>query len=180
MDSDCGWGMTTLGCGGWKRVGGVLCLDAETTVLLDLAHDEGALDGGDVGDVAEVVEDELLVVLHVAGAYLEQIVVGAAGVVALDDLRQTLDAPREVVRQFAVDLLEFHFAENEEAETETLGIQNGCIAAYVALAFEPSLAFKHGGGGEIYGIGQFFGTQFCILLQGAEQLEVYFVGIFHF
>lgn len=83
---------------------GKSCSDAEAAVLFDFAHDEGAFDGGDVGDVAEVLHDELLVVSHVAGADFEQVVVGAAGVEAFGDFGQSLDAAGEVVVQFAVHL----------------------------------------------------------------------------
>ena len=42
----------------------------DAVVLLHFAHDEGAFDGADGVDVAEFVEYELLVLLHVACAYL--------------------------------------------------------------------------------------------------------------
>ena len=46
------------------------CSDIDTIVLLDLAHDEGALDGTDVVDVTQFVEYKLLIMLHVLRAYL--------------------------------------------------------------------------------------------------------------
>lgn len=154
--------------------------DVQSAILFHFAHDEGALDRGDVGDVAQVLHDELLIMVHVVGAHLEQVVVGAAGVETFGDLGQTLDAAGEVVVQFAVHLSEFHLAEHREAQPQALGIEYGGIAADVALAFEPALTLKHRRGGQMDGVGEFLCRQFCVLLQRSQQLEVDFVKIVHF
>ena len=43
--------------------------DVDAVALLDFAHDEGALDGCYVFDVAQLIEDKLLVLLHIARTY---------------------------------------------------------------------------------------------------------------
>ena len=47
-----------------------IILNVNAVVLFDFAHDEGALDGADVLDVAKFVENKLLILLHIARAYL--------------------------------------------------------------------------------------------------------------
>ena len=49
---------------------GSLYSDIYAVGLLDFAHHEGALDGAHGVDVAKFVEHELLVLFHIAGAYL--------------------------------------------------------------------------------------------------------------
>ena len=44
-------------------------LHVNAVVLFYFAHDEGALDGADVLDVAKFVENKLLILLHIARAY---------------------------------------------------------------------------------------------------------------
>lgn len=139
--------------------------DVQSAILFHLAHDEGALDRGDVGDVAQVLHDELLIVGHVLCAHLEQVVVRAAGVETFGDLGQAEDVSGKVVVQFAVHLLQLHLAEHGESQPHTLGIEHGGIAADVALAFQSPLAFEHRRGGQMDGVGKLLGSHFSVALQ---------------
>ena len=45
--------------------------DIDAVTLLHLAHHEGALNGGETLNLAQFVEHELLILLHIACAYLQ-------------------------------------------------------------------------------------------------------------
>ena len=46
-----------------------IILNVNAVVLFYFAHDEGALDGADVLDIAKFVENKLLILFHIARAY---------------------------------------------------------------------------------------------------------------
>ena len=154
-------------------------LNVDAVFLFHFAHDEGALDGANVVDVAEFGEHELLVLLHVAGAHLKQVVVGTAGVVALGHLWDALDAAHKAVGNLVVDLFQLHFAEHQQPQAQLLGVEDGHIFLDIAFALKPFLAFKHWGGGEVNGVGQLLGGELCVVLQRFKYLQVGFVEV-HF
>ena len=71
-----------------------------------------------------------------------------------------------------VDLLELYLAEHLQALVQLVGVEHGYIFLNIALTLEPLLPFEHGGRGQVYGLGQLLGGQFCILLQSSEYLQV--------
>lgn len=151
------------------------CSKVDAVALLHLVHDENALDGCQVLDVAQLVEDEFLIVFHVGRAHLQQVIEGARRVVAFRDLRCALYAPGKGFGQFMVDLLELDLAEDEQALTHKLWVEYGDVALDISLTFEAFLAFEDGRWGQMNGFCQFFCGQFGILLQRFQELDVNFI-----
>ena len=144
----------------------------DPVVLLDFAHDEGTLDGANTLDVAKLGEDEILILLHVAGTDLQQVIVSSGGIVALSDLWNAHDTAGEGFGYFAVDLLELYLTEYLQALAQLFSIKDGYIFLDIALTFKPLLPLKNGCGGQVNGFGQFLGGQFGILLQRLQYLQI--------
>ena len=139
-------------------------LDVDAVVLFDFAHDEGGFDGGEALDLTQFVEHELLVLLHVGGAHLQQVVVVARRVVALRDLRNPHHASGEGVGNLVVDLLQLHLAEHLQAQVQLVGIEQRHVLLDVAEPLQPLLSLEDGCGRQVDGVGQFLGCQLRVLL----------------
>ena len=150
----------------------VQVLNVNAVGLLHLADDKSTLDGADTLDGPQFVENELLVALHVLHPHFQQVVIAAAGVVALGHLGYALYAVVERLGNLAVDLLQPYLTKHKQPLPQLLGVEHGNVFLDVPPAFQPLLPLEDGSRRQMDGIGQFLGRQLCIFLQGIQNLQV--------
>lgn len=143
--------------------------------MLHFFHDEGGLEGGYVLMSAYNVEEELLIVLHVGRLYAQEIVEGAADVVALRHLWYLTNHLGKGVGMFAVKATKLDAAEHRKAFVQLSGIKDSCILFDEAKAFKALHALVGRSGGEVNLGCKLFVGETGILLQSTEYVRVFLV-----
>ena len=86
-----------------------------TKLVFDLFHDESAFQRTEHGQLAQYVENELLIVLHAGRVHFEQVVVVTRDVVAFRHFRNVEDGFAELLGHFLVDGRQLDAAKDDEA-----------------------------------------------------------------
>lgn len=119
-----------------KSISGSI-IQRESVGVLDLAEYKRTVEGAYAVKVAEDSEQKLLIRFHVARIYLEQKIVVAGNVVTFSYLGNAFHRLHDTESIFIGVLLHLQITECDEAAINLLGIENGYILAYKALALKP-------------------------------------------
>lgn len=114
---------------------------------LYFAHDKDAVQASYALHGTQFGKHKALVRTHVARIYLHDKVVIARGIVAFAYLVHLLYGLHKLQTVLSTVLLQSYVAQHNEPNAHLLGIQNGCVALYIALALEPLLPLKGGRSG---------------------------------
>lgn len=143
--------------------------------MLDFADYNHTVQATDAVYVAERVEHEVLIVLHVVGIHLDKEVIIARSVVALRDLVDALHPIHKLLYQVVGVLLEPDVAKRDDIVAHFARIYLRRIARDEPFALQTLLPFKRGRGRKMHPFGQFLDRQVGVLLQNAQHLDVDFV-----
>lgn len=119
-------------------------IDWDELCVLDFTYHNHTVQAADAVYVAERVEHEVLVVLHVVGIHLDEEVVIARRVVALRDLVDALHPIHKILYQVVGVLLQAYVAERDDIVPHFARIHLRCIARDEAFALQTLLPFKRG------------------------------------
>ncbi len=123
------------------------CVHRDIVGVLDLANDNDAMEASDAVDVAEGVEHEILIVLHVVGINLDLEVIVARRVVTFRDLVNGLHGIHELLDEFMGMLLQSDVAEHNDVVSQSMMVHDRSISLDVSLSLQAFLTLKGGGGG---------------------------------
>ena len=110
--------------------------------ILDFADDDDAVQATDAVDVAQGIEHEVLVVLHVVGINLDLEIVVTRGVVTFRYLVYLLYGVHELLYQVVGVLLQSDVAEHNDVVTQLVMIYHGSISSNVSLSLQSFLSFE--------------------------------------
>ena len=125
-----------------KRCGAV-SLHRHGEGVLDLADDEDAVEGADAVEVSESPEDKLLIMTHVAGIYLEQVVIISGGIEALHHFFKTGNHGCELTAEFLAVMFQTNITEDHDAVAGLDGIYDRDIFLDIAFPLQSFLAFEN-------------------------------------
>ena len=111
--------------------------------MFHLTHHKHALHRAQALYRPQLVDEELIISLHVRGMNLQQVVSGARHIVALRHLGQLLHHLHEVLGNITVHALQLHVAEHDEALVQLLRIQHGNIFLDIAIALQAFQTLIH-------------------------------------
>ena len=133
------------------------------------------MDARHAGDRCQLLHDQSLQFLSIAHGDLEQVVVLAGDVVALQHFWNLLDRRAEVVDLLDLVQLQRNLDEAEHVEAEPLAVEERHIAADEALFLQPADARVHRGRRKIQPPRQFGVGDARVGLQFAQKAPVEFV-----
>lgn len=139
---------------------------------LDRIHYEGTLDGAQALDGSQYVDAELIVVLHVGGIDLQQIVEFSGNIVAFGHFGDVLHPGHKVVGDFLAHTPQFNAAEYNESLSQLGGIEYGGIPFYDAGRLHPVHAVEYRRGGKMDLLGELLDGDAAVFLEDFQDLEV--------
>ena len=110
--------------------------------ILDFADDDDAVEASDAVNVAQGVEHEVLVVLHIVGIDFDLKVVVASGVVAFRNLVDALHGIHELLDEVVGVLLQSDVAEHDDIVPHLVMIHDGTISLDVSLSLQAFLTLE--------------------------------------
>ena len=110
--------------------------------VLDFADDDDAVQASDAVDVAQGVEHEVLVVLHVVGIYFDLEVVVASGVVTFCYLVDALHGVHELLDKVVGVLLQPNVAEHDDVVPHFVVFNDGSVSLDVSFSLQAFLALE--------------------------------------
>lgn len=112
-------------CQGMMRLFDKAPIHRDAVGILDFSYHDDAVKATDAVDVAQGVEHEVLVVLHVVGIHLDLEIVIASGVVAFRNLVYLLHGVHKLLYQVVGVLLQSDVAEHNDVVTQLVMIYHG-------------------------------------------------------
>lgn len=143
--------------------------------VLYLVHDKRTLQRCQVLYSSQYIEHKLLIVFHVRRMYLEQIIEASRYIITLGHLGNVAYNLGEVVRYLTAEATHLDIAKDNEASVKLLRIEHGYVFLNVAVCLQTFKTLKDGRRGETDTRSQLFRRQSGVLLQSAQNLQIYLV-----
>ena len=140
--------------------------------VLGLVDDEDAVQASDAVDLAQGVEHELLVALHILCIHLDEEVVIAAGVIALRNLVNALHHVHEFLDQPLRVLLQPDVAQHHDAVPHPVRVDDRHVPLDVTFPLQPLLPLEDRRRREVDTCSQFLHRQMGVLLQDFQNPAV--------
>ncbi|MNR04228.1 hypothetical protein D3C85_1201670 [compost metagenome] len=155
-------------------------VEGQRRLVLDAAQHEAGAHPGHPGDVGQLVQQEVLVVLHVPHHHLELVVGVVAGdEVAFEHLWQILDGPIEVFEPLRGVPVHGDVNVGGEGEPQLAGVEQGDVGIDETGILQRLDPARAGRGGEPDQFGQLQVADAAILLHQLQNMPVYAIKFQH-